>query len=109
MPKGLEKTPTERPMKKHLYAIYDTAAAYYMDPWTSQTDASAMREFENLVNKGDNQISHNPQDFTLFSLGEWTNHSAVIIPTAPVKVLTGLEAQNFKEIKDNVVNIQEEA
>ncbi len=92
-------------MKTHLYAIYDTAAAYYMNPWTSMTDASAMREFEIMVNKGDNQISENPQDFTLFSLGDWTNHTGVIIPTAPIKVLTGLEAQNFKTIKDNVIDL----
>ncbi len=96
-------------MKNHIYSIYDTAAAYYMNPWTSPTDASAMREFEIMVNKGDNQISHNPQDFTLFNLGEWTNHNGIIVPQAPIKVLTGLEAKNFKELKDNVTHLSDVA
>lgn len=55
-----------------LVSVFDSKADSYSAPHPSQSKASAIREFEMLVN-GDhnNLIAAHPEDFTLFEVGEW--------------------------------------
>lgn len=61
-----------------LVSVYDSKADTYSAPHPSQSTASAIREFEMLVN-GDknNLIAAHPEDFTLFDVGEWLDRVPV--------------------------------
>lgn len=55
-----------------LVSIYDSKAETYTPPHPSQSKASAIREFEVLVNDGGkSMISQHPEDFSLHLVGEW--------------------------------------
>lgn len=55
-----------------LVSVYDSKAETYTPPHPSQSRASAVREFETLVNDGGKtMISQHPEDFSLFLVGEW--------------------------------------
>jgi hypothetical protein len=76
-----------------IYSIYDSAAKAYTQPWFMPNDAVALRAFENNVNdeKG-GQIYSNPDQFTLFHIGEWDDEKAEVSKAEVVKSLgNGLE------------------
>ncbi len=78
-------------MKLHLYAIYDTAAAYYKNPWCAHTDEQAMREFTDIFS-GDNPIAAHPEHYYLIHLGDFDNQTAELNQNDVKTLLTGLEA-----------------
>ncbi len=80
-------------MKLSLYTIYDTATAYYKNPWCAKTDEEAMRAFGDIFNQ-DNPISDHPEHYYLMRLGTFNNYTGKIIQDqGRVKtLLTGLEA-----------------
>ncbi len=77
-------------MKLHLYAIYDTAAAYYKNPWCAHTDEQAMREFTDIFS-GDNPIAAHPEHYYLIHLGDFDNQTAELKQNDVKTLLTGLE------------------
>ncbi len=91
-------------MKLNLYSIYDTAAAYYKNPFALQTDAQAKREFGDIFD-GDNPIATHPEHYYLVKLGTFDNANGDITP-APGKptLLTGLEALAIKNQDNNEIN-----
>ncbi len=91
-------------MKLKLYTIYDTAAAYYKNPWCAQTDEQAMREFGDIFD-GDNPIATHPEHYYLVKLGTFdnTNGDLTSTPGKPT-LLTGLEALALKNIDNNEIN-----
>jgi hypothetical protein len=60
-------------MSKQVFVILDTKAKCYMDPQIYRNKADAMRACENAVNGADqrNMLAHNPEDFSLFKIGDW--------------------------------------
>lgn len=60
-------------MSKSVFVIKDTKGNYYMDPQIYRNKADAIRACENAVNGSDsrNMLAHNPEDFSLFKVGEW--------------------------------------
>ncbi len=80
-------------MKLNLYTIYDTAAAYYKNPWCANTDEEAMREFADIFN-GDNPIARHPEHYYLMRMGTFDTETGTMIQDqARVQtLLTGLEA-----------------
>lgn len=74
-----------------LVSVYDSKAETYTPPHPSQSKASAVREFETLVNDGGKtMISQHPEDFSLFMVGEWFDRVPVDRGTFTAK-LVGLE------------------
>ncbi len=86
-------------MKRNLYTIYDTAAAYYKDPWCCLTDEQAMREFTDIFD-GDNPIAKHPEHYYLIKIGTYNNDTAVLKQADQKTLLSGLEALALKN-KDN--------
>ncbi len=80
-------------MKLNLYSIYDSAAAYYKNPWCANTDDQARREFADIFH-GDNPIAAHPEHYYLMKLGTFNNDTGrIITPDNRVETLiTGLEA-----------------
>lgn len=56
-----------------LVSVHDVKAETYTPPYVSQSKASAIRDFEVVVNDKDKKtmISQHPEDFSLFLVGEW--------------------------------------
>ncbi len=64
---------------KKVYAIYDSKAEAYMQPFFQDTHGLALRTFEIEVQKGEQSIiSKYPADFTLFYIADWDEHKGVI-------------------------------
>ncbi len=90
-------------MNRNLYTIYDTAAAYYKDPFACLTDEQAKREFSDIFN-GDNPIARHPEHYYLVKIGTFNNANGDITQTAgKPTLLTGLEALALRNIDNNQI------
>ncbi len=91
-------------MNRNLYTIYDTAAAYYKDPWACLTDEQAKREFTDIFD-GDNPIARHPEHYCLVKLATFDNTNGDVNPTLhKPTLLTGLEALATKNIDNHEIN-----
>lgn len=63
-------------MKHQIFAVFDSAADAYMNPFFLPSKGMAIRSFSDSVNTPDSTLSKHPADYTLFHLGEWTDESA---------------------------------
>lgn len=69
----------------NIYTIRDSAAEYFMTPFTAQTDGQAKRMF--LQSMGDNfPFRH---DYILFRIGEFDDESGSLTETTPEVVVAG--------------------
>lgn len=57
---------------KH-FAIYDSKAEFYTEPYPFKTTAEAIRAFTNTANDSKTPMAQNAEDYTLFELGEYDN------------------------------------
>lgn len=75
-----------------IYSIYDSKMAIFAQPFFARTEASALREWLNLSNDETQAINRNPEDYTLFYLGEWDDQKGSIeTPKAPISMGSALE------------------
>jgi hypothetical protein len=58
-------------MKLNVYAIFDTAAAVYKQPFMMRTDGEAVRGFMDLCIRDGNEINSHPEHFSLYKLGKF--------------------------------------
>lgn len=79
-------------MKVGLYAVYDSASGVYDGPVPQQSDASAMRNFRNMVGNDQSPIGRNPEDFSLVRVGRWNDATAEVKPEEKKTLITGNEA-----------------
>jgi len=64
-----------------LFSIYDSKAAAYLQPFTLQSGAHALRQVsEILISDRPSPFSDYPEDFTLMEIGEWDQISGQIKP-----------------------------
>ncbi len=70
-------------MEKHLFSVYDSAAAMYLDPFVAPTVEFAMREFRRMANTPGQQIATYPADYTLFHIGAFDCASGDLIGCPP--------------------------
>ena len=75
-----------------IFAIRDTAADAFMQPFFANTNAQAVRNFADVVNRKreDNAIANHPADFDLYLLGHFDDNKGVIEKTGPDRIVTGL-------------------
>jgi len=84
-------------MIQQVMALYDSKARCYAAPFfVAHTDV-ALRVFAQVANDPANQISHAPQDFTLFHLGTYDDNTGVIQPFTQ-QVNMGLASQFRKTV-----------
>lgn len=57
-------------MKLKLFSVFDEKAKSFIAPFAMPTDAMAVREFAGCVNDEKHAFGRNPEDYTLFRLGE---------------------------------------
>jgi len=74
-----------------IFAVYDSKARFFGQPFFDQEEGSALRNFGDAVNDGSNPNNmwhRHPEDFSLFELGEFDNGSGEIIPNLPKSLVT---------------------
>jgi hypothetical protein len=81
-------------MEQLVFAIYDTKAKQYQEPFFARTVEVAIRSFKRAVNQQGTAFNEFPDDFILFQIGSWDSESAVLISTAPHSLGQGLAFLN---------------
>jgi hypothetical protein len=90
-------------MKLQIYTIRDLQANRAMAPLFRENDAIARRDFTNMVNAEpgpNNPFALNPEDYTLYHIGEWDDEiTANSFFSEPIRLLNGKEAIKAENIK----------
>lgn len=58
-------------MIKKVYNVFDTKAKAFLEPFYTINDDTAMRVMVNCLRDVDHPFCKNPEDYQLFSLGEF--------------------------------------
>lgn len=82
-------------MRVNVFAVYDSKAATYGQPFFSPTIGSAMRAFHTACLDPQSMLAKHPADFSLMQLGTFDDDTGELIGLNP-PVNIGLAA-NFKE------------
>jgi len=56
-------------MKLNIYSIFDSASGLYSRPFFTQSDAEAMRSFEDIATDAEHPIGKHPEDYSLHRIG----------------------------------------
>lgn len=62
-------------MELKLYSVYDRAAGAYMTPAFMSADGMALRSFADQAKDASTQIGKHPEDYALFRVGKWNDHT----------------------------------
>ena len=98
-----------------MYAILDQKSELYCQPLLLNTEMQALRAFTNMANDTKTDIGRNPEDYSLWWIGDYEDTTAAIIP-APAKKCIGfaidlrtqqdwLDPDQFDAFKDTVLGI----
>lgn len=91
-------------MTFYVYAMRD-ALTGYMQPTFEVNDAVAMRNFRSSVlnSRSGNLLNSDPQDFSLYKIGEFDSESAQLHAMEPMPILTGTSVmlESLKEVSSN--------
>lgn len=62
---------------KKAYIIYDCKSESYSPPMLHLAVGDALRAFTQAANAQDNQIGLNPEDFSIFEIGEYDERTGI--------------------------------
>lgn len=82
-----------------LFAVLDSKASFFGQPFSDQQPSSAIRNFSDAVNDSTNpnNLWHkHPEDFTLFQIGEFDNLTGELIPSLPKSLVTGSSVMKYE-------------
>ncbi len=78
-------------MKLNIYSIFDTATGLYSRPYFTQSDAEAMRAFEDLAIDAKHPVGSHPEDYSLFRLGTFDDNHGKMTNEENECLVTALE------------------
>lgn len=84
-------------MKVNMYVIHDKKAKFYNQPFYQLNDEVALRSAVDLVSKPGTDIFNNPEDFTMFKIGEYDDATAHIELDPDMPVIT-----RFHDLAPNI-------
>lgn len=87
-------------MKLLIFSAYDTKTQAYMTPFYSHTPGSAIRSFTDAAEDPASIVAQHPDDFLLFQLGEWDDHTGTISSHEPRSL--GSAAQYLQNGKTSI-------
>lgn len=90
-------------MNINIYSIFDSAVKAFTQPIFCQTDAAAVRLFQDQVNRKDGVISAHPDQFTLMRIGSWNDSKGEICSHEPVSLGNGLQYKD--DISDGTLDM----
>lgn len=82
-----------------VFAVFDSKAGFFGNPFFDQKEGSAIRNFADAVNdtsNPNNMWNKHPEDFSLFCLGEFDNNSGELIPSLPKSLVTASALSKLK-------------
>ncbi len=77
-------------MKHKMFVIFDSKANAYMQPWFLTQDGMALRAFSDCVNDKDHNFGRHPEDYTLFTIGEFDDQTAQVEWITPQTMGNGI-------------------
>lgn len=81
-----------------MFAVYDSKAEAYFQPFFMATNGQALRAFKDLANDPKSNICRHPGDYTLFVLGEYDDETGNVLNLgAKINLGTGLEHKSREE------------
>lgn len=79
-------------MKLEIFTVYDSKAESYLPPFFLPQIAQAKRSFANCCKDKENHaFGQNPQDYTLFHLGQYDDGNATIENNKIISLGNGIE------------------
>jgi len=66
-------------MIREMFAIYDSKAEMFSDPFFRRTKGEALRDFAATCNDDKSKVHHNPEDFTLFYIAQYDDNKGMFI------------------------------
>ena len=85
-------------MKLKIFAIFDSKAEAYLPPFMMQATGLAIRTFQDMACDPKHQVGAHPEDYTLFEIGEYSQHDASIdMLEAKVPLGTGIEYKMLRQ------------
>lgn len=66
-----------------MFTVYDSAAGGFLEPFFAPSVEFAIREFRQAVNTEGHQFNRFPEDYTLFSIGEFDQKSGKVSSSEP--------------------------
>lgn len=83
-------------MKKVICSVFDLKAAVFATPFYAPNVSVAVRDFANAVNDPAVSISKNPEDFSLYYLGDFEDTTGVFdVRPQPEVLATAASLINF--------------
>jgi len=87
-----------------MFAIRDNKVSAYGRPFCEQNEILASRALSVAVKDTATQLSHFPEDFDLYLLGEFDDISGVLTPETPPKFVVGaVSLKKLAESRDSLV------
>ena len=80
-----------------MFAIYDSKAETYLLPYYFQYEGQATRMFSDWVNDPNHPFGKHPDDYTLYSIGEYDDNTGTISQDKITSIVNGLPLLTPKE------------
>lgn len=68
-----------------VFTVFDSKAKAYLNPFYMTSFGAAERLFGDMCNEPEHQFHKHPEDFTLFSLGEFNDNNGQFITSETPK------------------------
>lgn len=94
-------------MKQYIFAVFDSAAKRYIDPFVAPTAEFALRGFRQACNTDGHQFNLHAPDFTIFCIGEWDADNGIVTPVQPQNL--GNALQFIEDLEGPVIPLTAEA
>lgn len=73
-------------MKLKAYSVFDEKADVWTQPFFQLNEATAQRVMANAVNSEGHNFNMNPEDYSLYCVGEWNDDTGVFTPLKEKKL-----------------------
>ena len=74
-----------------IYAGFDSKAAAFLQPFFAKNDAVAIRFFQAACGDPEHFFCRNPEDYTLWRIGEWSEDSGELVGTVPMQIARAMD------------------
>lgn len=74
-----------------LYTIYDGTAESYFPPFCEDNNASAIRQFDDLIKDPQSRLNKHAADYSLWRIGRYRIDTGMLYPDTPEKLIDGSE------------------
>jgi hypothetical protein len=81
-------------MEMTVFAIYDSKAEYYKNPFMMRSKGEAIRGFADVANDESTEIGKHPEDFILFKIAVFDTDKAEYINTPHESLGVAIEYKN---------------